>query len=566
MPNTAQTLSSIDLVKTELDATLLLAETSLANFLDNRDDGEVLQNCIDCLNQLRGIYTLLGIRACEMLCQEAVSVANEVPVGAGEDKNSLLSSLSKAIFILRRYGDYYARSKRDIPELLLPAINDLRQAQGAQLLPESHFFDFTPANSVALARHLGAGGEQRLDDFHHHARRFRLMYQVGLLDLLKDRNQKIALNLIARASQGAARLCAEHTLAELWVLSKVVADAMNAKQMAITQARKRMFMGIERYLRSMAKDGEGVREQLAPVPLRKELLYILALSKDDSASSIQTCQAYQLPESELDDTGLQVEAKRLFGPGPDALRSLSQALSDELNAVKDKLDVMDRHAEPELGDLAFISERLAQVNGTLKMLDLPQTTALSEALQVRIARWQSEMSSMQDSDMMALADSILMLESSLKHFETTGLELDLSDSTQLLMRQNSSYLAEAMIVVAEEAKTALVLAKRSISAFIDSDGDKMHLANVVAVLQSVGGAMAIIQQPRAQAIAQASSQCVQEALVNSEQMPEVTVLETLADALTSLEYFIESLGHQESKNEELLKLAEESLSSISYPC
>lgn len=566
MPSTAHAISSIDLVKTEIDATILLAETSLANFIDNRDDGEVLQNCIDCLNQLRGIFTLIEVRACVLLCQEAVSLANEVPVGAGEDKNALLSSLSKAIFTLRRYGDYYARSKRDIPELLLPAINELRQAQGEQLLPESHFFDLALPNSSDLACHCGADAEQRLDNFDHHARRFRHMYQVGLLDLLKDRNQTIAFNLIARASLGAARLCAGQALAELWVVSKIVAEAMNAQKMLITPPRKRLFMGLERYLRNLVKEGAEVAEQAAPKALIKELLYLLSLSDDKAEQSELAIKTYQIPALELDDASLQAEAKRLFGPGPDALRSLSQALSEELNSVKEKLDVMDRNADPDPEDLAVIAERLAQVNGTLKMLDLPQTTALSEALQGRIASWQVALGSLPDSDMMALADGILMLESSLKHFESTGLELDLGDSTQTLMRQSSSYLAEAMIVVADEAKTALVLAKRAISAFIDSEGDKMHLANVVAVLHSVGGAMAMIQQPRAQAIALASSQCVQEALVNSDQMPEATLLETLADALTSLEYFIESLGYQESENEDLLKLAEDSLSSISYPC
>ena len=42
-------------------------------------------------------------------------------------------------------------------------------------------------------------------------------------------------------------------------------------------------------------------------------------------------------------------------------------------------------------------------------------------------------------------------------------------------------------VVADEAKSALTLAKRAITAFIESDYDKLHLANLPATLRSIWG-------------------------------------------------------------------------------
>mgnify|MGYP002017624415 CR=1 FL=1 len=43
---------------------------------------------------------------------------------------------------------------------------------------------------------------------------------------------------------------------------------------------------------------------------------------------------------------------------------------------------------------------------------------------------------------------------------------------------------------------------------------------------------------------------------------EAQVLEALADALTSLEYYIESIGKSEDRNVDLLKLAESSLDDV----
>src|SRR5690554_5316804 len=132
MALSSTSLSSIELVKPEIENTIKQAENSLEHFQENRDSGEDLQNCIDYLNQLRGIFVLVEVQGCVLLCQESVNLANEVPVGASDDKNSLLTNLSNAIFILRRYTEYFCQYKTDYPELLLPIINELRVARKAK--------------------------------------------------------------------------------------------------------------------------------------------------------------------------------------------------------------------------------------------------------------------------------------------------------------------------------------------------------------------------------------------------------------------------------------------------
>ena len=74
----------------------------------------------------------------------------------------------------------------------------------------------------------------------------------------------------------------------------------------------------------------------------------------------------------------------------------------------------------------------------------------------------------------------------------------------------------------------------------------------------------MIDQSRVAAIVHTSAECIQNELLTSDHMPDESFLETLADALTSLEYFVESMSYKDSRNEELLKLSEESLKSIGY--
>ena len=564
MSSPTNNVSSIELVQSEVDSTIQQAEDSLGRFLENRDSGEDLQNCIDCLNQLRGIFVVIEVQSCILLCQESVALANEVPVGANDDKNALLANLSNAIFILRRYTEYYAQNQRDFPELLLPIINDLRIARKDKPFPESHFFEFDSARDFDITSVLSISQTSKLSDFEHHARRFRHMYQVGLLDLLKERNVSISLKLISRATHGSAKLCADQPLAQFWSLVALVVDTIHANDMVLTEARKRLFMRVERYLREMVYAGKVVATKPGPGSFRKEFVYILALSGDTSEEVQGVLSGFGVGQAPINETTLREETRRLFGPGVDVLRSLSKAISEEMVHIKEKLDVFERGGEPNQDDIEFICDGLKRLSGTLAMLDLPAIAALCEQQCGAVDAWKADQKLVTEDELLAVANAILTIESAIKYYEETGTQPAIEANTDLTEKSSQGYLSEAKIVVVEEAKAGLTLAKRSINSFIESQGDKLHLANTAQVLDGIRGGMQMIDKVRVAAIVSACAECINTEFFENNEMPDDTLLETLADALSSLEYYIESMSYKDSQNEDLLKLSEESLESIGY--
>ena len=116
--------------------------------------------------------------------------------------------------------------------------------------------------------------------------------------------------------------------------------------------------------------------------------------------------------------------------------------------------------------------------------------------------------------------------------------------------------------MADEARGALTLAKRAITAFIESDYDKLHLANLPATLHSIWGGLQMVNDPGAAGVLERVAASIQERLLDAKEAPAAQVLEALADALTSLEYYIESIGKSEDRNVDLLKLAESSLDDV----
>lgn len=557
--------NSIEIVFPEIVSTLHQAELSLTRFQENRDSGEDLQNCIDCLNQLRGIFTVVEVQGCVMLCQESVSLANDVPVGANDDKNGLLASLSNAIFILRRYSEYFHHQKSDHPQLLIPIINELRKAGKAKPLPESHFVDINPQIHFDFASKLGIQSGAKSSNFELHAKRLRHMYQVGLLDLLKNKNVPISLRLVSRATEGGAKLLAGSPLAQFMSLVSIVSRVMAGNEaMELTASRKLIFMNIEKYLREMVRAGDSIGETSPSTALVKDLLYLLALANDKSELSGDILIAYDLDQIDYNEEILQQESRRLFGPGADVLRSLSKAIQEELIQLKDKLDIFERGGVPNDEDMSFVVTSLERLSGTTKMLDLPNISALCHRQVDVLNRWKDGNIEVSEDELLSVADAILTIELVTSRFEETGIQVDIDERQLEDGASENSYLSTANVVVVEESCTSLVLAKRSISSYIESQGDKLHLVNVAPVLDSVRGAMNLFGQDKVGELLSYCAQCVTTELYEAESMPDDLVLETLADALASIEYYIESLNLKEPPNAELLNLAAESLKTIGY--
>lgn len=555
--------SSIDLVHGEIEATILKAEQSLEAFHENRESSEDLQNCIDYLHQLRGIFVLVELQGGVLLCQEAVSVANEVPVGASTDKNNLLTSLNDSFFVLRRYVEYFEQKREDHPELILPIINELRQARREPPFPDSHFFPIDLSFTNNLCDCLSVDQEPYTGDFELRAKRLRHMYQVALLGLLRGKNEEVNFKLMERACTSFSALCAGFPLAQLWCLMAIVTDTMREKKMEMSQSRKRLFMKVEKYTKELVYVGKVVTSKTAPDSIRKELIYILALSGSDKDIVQQVMEACKVEPAEFNEEKLIAHRSRLFGPGIDVLKSLSEALQNEISQLKEKLDIMERGVDPDETDLNSVIQLMEKLVSTLSMLSLEKLSVLANEQLQTLQKWADGGEPPSEQNLLVVADAILNIELAVKHFEDTGITLEADQKAEgYTGLSDSPYLSEAMIVVTEEAQSGLALTKKAITAFIESNWDKMHLANVVSTLESVRGSIEMIGEARLSRALQMCIQCIKSFLIEASEKPDQGMLETLADALTSLEYYIETLKGKESVNNDLLTLAEESMHAL----
>lgn len=549
--------TSLSLVRDELFATIEQAELSLEQFIGERSNGHLLQQAVEGLQQIRGTLKLIELTGAEMLAQEMLDQANDIPAGAGNERDEQLSALSSALYVLRRYLESVDASRQEIPELLLPSINELRRAGSQALLPESYFF------SVRLDQPRPTRARATSDDVHADGRRLRHMYQVGLLGYIREQNPVASLRLMGRAMERLDALLGEQPAARLCWIAAGSIEAIIDGQLLPRRSRKQLFSRLDRELKNL----QGNPGYEPPRAMLKELLYLVALADSKGERSERLRAALSFTSLPFTDHMLEEEYQRLAGPGHAVLRSLSTAIRDELTAVKDLIDLIERgsaHGE-SFGNLHTV---LGKLGKTLGMVGL---TSAGNALQAQmpiVASW-NEGGEVTGDTLNRLAEAVLYVESMVASLER-GERREVRPPEVLPGQEAESFathqLAEARIVVVDEAQAGLSLAKRAITAYLESNGDKLHLANVPVTLQSVRGGLLFLNQGRAALLVGACGDYIQSRMLEAAQMPSEQMLETLADALTSLEYYLEAGAVlRPETTPSVLDLAEESVRALGMP-
>ena len=293
-----------------------------------------------------------------------------------------------------------------------------------------------------------------------------------------------------------------------------------------------------------------------------ELLYLVALADGNCSRSQEVAEAYQLPDPGFTELEIQNAFGRLRGPGVDVMHSVAEALREEITAIKDLLDLLARNAGDADHSLEMLASGLERLWQTLGMLDLQVESKAIQVVCGQIAGWNSDSPQSLDA-LEQVADAVLRAETAVNYLDSQG------DEGEARMNATGGVsepleLKEARIVLIEESQAGLALAKRSITAYMESGNDAMHLLNVPPSLETVRGGLVFLGMGRAASIIQMAASFIRETMLERKQVPQDQQLEVLADALTSIEFYLESAERAAVATGDVLTLAEESLAELGY--
>jgi hypothetical protein len=548
--------TSLTFLKDELDATLSQAESALEVFSEDTSRSGELKVCAEAFHQVRGICQMLELPAAALMAEEMELVAEAI--GRSVTPERMVGTLGNAIVLLGRYLEYVQLKNAAMPELLVGGINELRRSAGKPLIAESHFFrvDVTrerqpPAAPASTSR----------ADVARLCRRMRHMYQVGLLGVLRGES-RTSLKLVSRALARIDRLCGDAPMGRLWWVARAAVEALLADEMRLTPARKQLLSQFDRQIKRLVYEGERALESDAPLLLVKECVYLVSLATQDQGLIGEVKRAFSV-RPRFTDGALQEELSLMSGAGGSVIRTVATALKEELNDIKSTLDMAAQGAaDTDYGDLADTLVRLA---GTLVMIGQSREAAQIRGRAEQVRQWRNGEVDPEGMDFHALVDDLLMVENAVATLERRFAPADDINREVRNTRISLYQLDEARMTVVGECRAGISLTKRSLTSFIDSQGDRMHLSNVPSVLVGVSGGLMFLELDRARAILEGCRQYIEQAMLAGSGAPVREQMETLADAITSIDYYLESMEEHKPIGDAVLEVAEESLAELGYP-
>lgn len=540
--------------------TIQHATNQLEQFISSRERQDLLQGCLDHLNQILGVMRIVQLQGADLLAAEMVAALNTVPAGADNSYDELLASLSSASFVLARYFEYAQQYERAIPVMLLPFINELRATHKDKPLPEGSFLQMNAQGERNVSSRTAFSLES--------ARRFRHMFQVGLLGVLQGNNADYSFGMMQRALERMDSMCASHSNAKIFWAAGAAVSVIREMQLQLPVARKMLFSALDRQLKQLVKQGEAFFDAPLDGTLLQDFVYIVVASGSDSELARNVKFTFAVQPLGYTEAEVEEELNNLRGPGLSTVQSVAEVIRDELRSSKASLEVGAQGG----GDIA--SSYPEMIASLTKVADILSVVGLATPGQVlrdqvnKLRQWESAQHPADSSELMEVADTLLYIESSVSALQNINLshaklaETNALGKDQIIAR---SQLAEAEKVVLEEAQAGIALIKRALASYAESGFDANHIANLSKSLNSVRGGMILMNMPRAAKIAEACIKFVDEQLMRGETGGAIQqLLETFADAVMSLEYFLEAYIAVHKQDQSILDIAEESVTALGY--
>lgn len=554
-------LVSLSLVSPELNANVEMAVVKLEQFSRETDNMDLLSDAIALVSQIHGAVRMVQLSGVELLSSELMRLLESILQGRSVGTDDF-AAISASLFILPRYLELTAQRKLNLPDLLLPQINELRACTQQSPLPESYFF---PAN-LHLLKSPDKSSSSIREEFGGLCRRLRHMYQLGLLQTIRSPNMN-ALGLMERSLQRLQAVCGGYRFATFWWVASAAVNALQ-QGVTLTASRKILLRNIDREIRRLQQEGEAVLDQPPKLELLRELLYLASQGLPDEALTGQLQESLG-GAAWYSEAELKKFQHELHGPSLNTVHSVVQALAEEFKVSQSILEMASQAGDSLIVDFEELIATLERITDALSVLGLSRAHEIMREQVRKIQDWHDGEVEYHSDGLVAVADALVYVESTVAGLENLSLSDDNLDQLNHLATREAvagNQLAEAEAIVISESQSGLMMIKRALSSYSESGYDLNHIGNISNTITSVRGGLNMISLRRAGAMVESIQQFVDQILLSGAQPPALdTLLETLADSIISLEYYLASYGALHQADESILILGEESLMSLGFP-
>lgn len=558
--NEAIDYSTVKWVKQELDATLKQARQALESYVENPTDDSQLRFCAVHLHQVHGTLQMVELYGAALLAEEMEQVVEALLTDAVGQKQDAYELIMRAILQLPDYLERLISGGRDMPLVLLPLLNDLRAIRGQKLLSENSLF--SPDLNVALpaAALVAHSGE----DLHALVRKQRHIYQLALLGWFRGKDIVTNLGRLADVLGQVQAVCIKDAAQRFWWVAGGLVVALREDWLETSMSTKLLLGQVDRQIKRLMDEGENALVSNPPNDLLKNLLFYVARARDAGEPVSLIKQTYRLSTLLPDNAELEQAQDSMSGHNAELMRTVSMAIKEDLARVKDALDLFLRGGRKAVADLQPAADTLNRVADTLGMLGLGALRKVAQNQAQASADIVAGRRQPEESVLMDIASALLFVESSLEGLgqsaapspEATGTE-QAGDITMPDAEFN-----QVRGVVAEEAIRDITQAKDAILAFMENSEDFSVLEKAPSLFNQIKGGLLLLNEQRAAELIDAVRGYVTDRVLANREVPPETSLDDLADAISSIEYYLENLREGRVFGNTVLDVAAKSLTRL----
>jgi len=558
-------------VKDEIQESLNQTHQALEAFIEDTSDTTQIRFCATYLHQIYGTLQMVEIYGAALLAEEMEKVANALLNGQITQQQDAFEVLIRATLQLPAYLERLENGHPDLPAVLTPLLNDMRAARGEPLLSENAFF--SPDLEILPPEKRLVPGKS-YPEIQSYAKKLRPIYQLSLLGVLRDKDPAGSLKKMAAVLRELQNACHSVAAQRLWWVVGGIVESLIDNGLQNSSALKVLLGQVDREIKRLIKNGESAIDTAESSDLIKNCLYYTATARSTGPRVTTLKQAFNL-EKLLPYSGSMEQAEdELKGSTADIMDSVSAVLKDDLLHVKDQLDIFVRNTERETSELSPLAENLARTADTLAMLSLGDLRRVIQGQVTHLQKLVENGEDPADADLMEVASALLYVESSLDslketkqtHTETDAPDLtvnDDADSPEVLLPRTEQVQITKLVI--KEAKSALTDVKEGFNTFAVEPNQFNVIAEVPAKLAQIQGALAVMNLEQAAKLLGAANAFIREDVIAAQVHPDSAKLDNLADAITSIEYYLEAIEEGRGQPESVLAVAEISVEQLGHP-
>src|SRR6266446_944331 len=530
---------TLHIVAKELTATLNEARAALEAYAERSDQGVFLEKCADQLHLAHGVLRLVEVYGAALLAEEMEHVTRYILVAGSDQKRQVegLDALMRAMVQLPTYLERVLSGGRDLALVLLPLLNDLRSVRGSSLLSEGTLLLLNLKSDKQAQPIAAAAGEPPLT-VEQWARRLRSRYQVGLIGWIRGERIQQNLDILAAVAHKLEQIATRQPLFQLWWVIGAVIEALKENGLEGGVSVKRLLGLGDREIRRLYEQGESRYSQAPAVELLNNLLYYVGRAESSGPRVSAVRASFRLSELLPVDESIEQERENLSAPSVKLMRTVAAAIREDLSKVKDVLDIFVRRGAGQPQELSSQVEMLRKIGDTLGVLGLGELRAHVQRETERLQKIVNGTLKADEATLVEIAATLIGVEDKLDD-QLVGMILP--RDAALPRPAADSEFQQVQAAVLRECIVNLARIKEAVTQSVGGTLDASGLDSWQDLMRGIKAGVLLLGKPRAVEVIDGITTQLRRVMQPGLHVLPPGFIDRLADAIVSLEYYMETV-------------------------